>query len=316
LADTAPNYIPKLVLVAKGSFIYAQTQPYAVKITSDNNACNQKELEALQRVWNPFVIKIYDFFIEANCHFLFLEYCPGGSLLSIRHRSDFTTSYFLQLGRQLLIGLEAFHSRGIAHLDIKPSNILLDEYGGAKLADFGLSQLPCGAHLNKAGGTRNFMAPEILNHNTFDLFPADIYSLGVTFHILATGAEPSVAFFQPKPNVPPKFIQMVAAMLRTDPLLKPTAKELLENSVFEAVNSPKKISAGISYNSSMENLPKISLRQTAVRLIGLFQCFVLHCPPIVQSFNYNTTVVKRSTFLKEMNDFQNGGIDYNPEIWK
>mmetsp|Transcript_30435 Transcript_30435/g.34850 ORF Transcript_30435/g.34850 Transcript_30435/m.34850 type:complete len:153 (+) Transcript_30435:391-849(+) len=77
------------------------------------------------------------------------------------------------------------HSLGVAHLDIKPLNILLDERFNAKLADFGTAEIVDSLTIDSKNrcGTTGYMAPEFSrpgDRSSIDLFKADVYSLGKT----------------------------------------------------------------------------------------------------------------------------------------
>ena len=82
------------------------------------------------------------------------------------------------------------HELQIAHLDIKPDNILFDEFFNVKISDFGTSILLLDSDWTswRRWGTRSFMAPEVVNATQsaqYNVFKADIYSLGVTLMILS-----------------------------------------------------------------------------------------------------------------------------------
>jgi serine/threonine protein kinase len=152
-----------------------------------NIATFTAEVKSLSKVYHPHVINIYEQFTDDKHLYIVLEYCPGGSTLDyLKTNKVVPECLLLEWMRQTVDALCKCHSRGISHRDIKPSNILLDEHNRIKLADFGLSfsgekrQM-----LMRFGGSLPYSAPEILSGKKHDPFKADIWSLGITFYVLA-----------------------------------------------------------------------------------------------------------------------------------
>ena len=92
--------------------------------------------------------------------------------------------------REVCLGLQELHNRGIVHLDIKPENILESFSGKFKLGDLGMSRLMSQVveeHDIPEGDAR-YLAKELLNDDPFaqipDLTKADIFALGITFYEL------------------------------------------------------------------------------------------------------------------------------------
>ena len=149
------------------------------------------EVEALGKLTHPNVVALYDHFHQGNYFCLVLEYCPGGSLsdkIKLHHGLD--ESDLMIYTKEIARGLDFIHKHYIAHHDIKPGNILLDAFGRAKIADFGLSrgyEEPSSEHFK---GTIAFMPPEVLLKRQYDPFKADIWSFGATIYSLAKGELP------------------------------------------------------------------------------------------------------------------------------
>ena len=154
------------------------------------------EIQSLMNIINPNILYIYDYFIEGEYLFLITQYCPGGTVYDmIKKTGPFTYEKFVSYARQLLLALKACHDLGIAHSDIKPPNILIDEYGRPILADFGLAKFYKGSEKScEYSGTILLMAPEVLKKQPHDPFLADIWSLGITFYIMVTGTTPWDSF--------------------------------------------------------------------------------------------------------------------------
>merc|ERR1711879_973831 len=93
---------------------------------------------------------------------------------------------------QICKAINVFHSNKIAHMDIKPENILLDRDGNIKLADFGSCVHFDDTISESALTTILYSAPEARKYVSFDKAAADIWSLGVVFYVLVAGAYPFV----------------------------------------------------------------------------------------------------------------------------
>src|SRR5207237_4682702 len=104
-------------------------------------------------------------------------------------------SWAAELVRKVALGLEAAHSKGIVHRDIKPGNILLDADGEPLLSDFGLARTDIDVERLTADGTilgtPAYMAPEQAAGNLGEIGPrSDVYSLGVVLYQTLTGHLP------------------------------------------------------------------------------------------------------------------------------
>lgn len=112
-----------------------------------------------------------------------------------RDRDNLNEDTMRRIMRDVCLGLEELHSRGIVHLDIKPENILESFSGKFKLGDLGMARL-----LNKIAeehdypeGDCRYLAKELLNDDPSqpipDLTKADIFALGITIYELIEGKE-------------------------------------------------------------------------------------------------------------------------------
>ena len=120
-----------------------------------------------------------------------MEYVAGGSLATLlRHFGTLSPSCTAQYCRHILKGLQYLHSNDVAHLDVKPANVLIGEHGCCKLADFGTaSQYNTSVGIPREGGmdgTPVYMAPEAAEGRA--TMESDIWSVGMTCLELLTGA--------------------------------------------------------------------------------------------------------------------------------
>ncbi|THH17820.1 hypothetical protein EW146_g3073 [Bondarzewia mesenterica] len=131
-------------------------------------------------------------------HFnIFLEYVPGGSVTALlRNYGAFEEPLVRNFVRQILEGLDYVHERGIVHRDIKGANVLVDNKGGIKISDFGISKklednLMPGNRLHRPSlqGSVFWMAPEVVKQTAYTK-KADIWSVGCLVVEMFTGEHP------------------------------------------------------------------------------------------------------------------------------
>ncbi|CCH35007.1 serine/threonine-protein kinase [Actinosynnema sp. NPDC047251] len=154
-----------------------------------------REAQAAARLsGHPHVVSVHDAnFTPQGTPYLVMELCTGGSLADlIRRDGPLPAERVRQIGVQLADALAAAHAEGVLHRDIKPGNILLDRYGTAKLADFGLAAL-----LDAEGSstvTRDALSPSYASPEAFAMAKptpaADVYSLAATLYDLLAGKPP------------------------------------------------------------------------------------------------------------------------------
>ena len=149
----------------------------------------QNELHALMNIIHPFIIKVFNTFRTTNELYFILEYCPHGDLYrQVMKEGPIEGQKLVQYAVKLLEALIYLEEKNLTHNDIKPANILIDQYGRPKLADFGLSkQLKTLDDLSDDfTGSPAYLAPEVLNQKTYSPIKADIWSFGMTIFFLAT----------------------------------------------------------------------------------------------------------------------------------
>lgn len=170
------------------AFPHGTKSPVAIKI-SDSNTISH-ELDIMQRLDHPNILKSvrnsFEQIGDSSCGIY--EFCQHGDLAKWHEDNkksvDYwknAVAYFIQLCYAVL----HMHKKGIAHLDLKPANILLNEDNCLKLADFGNSAVAIEEGGNKwveARGTPHFMPPELWSQDKTDLaLKADTWALGVIY---------------------------------------------------------------------------------------------------------------------------------------
>ncbi|OHT08194.1 CAMK family protein kinase [Tritrichomonas foetus] len=174
-----------------GSVYLVLSERYNQEFVAKVSKCpeNTAEVTNLFNLDHPNIIKMFEYFTDANYLYVILEYCTGGSLKDvIRSTGPIKPPLLYNYCAQLLEALKYVHSRKMSHRDIKPSNILIDRNGRPKLADFDMGDNR--EIVNDIRGTKPYMAPELFQKNSYDPSIADIWSLGVTFYEMASGRLP------------------------------------------------------------------------------------------------------------------------------
>ncbi len=154
----------------------------------------KREAQSAAALNHPNIVQIYSIDNFDGRHCFAMEYVQGSSIQQmIKNQGPMDPAAAARLILQAASGLGAAHGQGIFHRDIKPANLMVDERGLVKITDFGLALLAAGAtRLTATGmfmGTPGYLSPEQCMDEDVD-HRADIYSLGVTFYEMLTGATP------------------------------------------------------------------------------------------------------------------------------
>lgn len=158
----------------------------------------RREIDSLKKLNHPNIIHLLEFIeikeTDNNKYFAILEYIPGSLRNYIDYNSDLgkyiRINDIKNICRQIISALEFCHEKEVYHLDVKPENILFDtKTMKATICDFGCSRLH---NYIKCGqiGTKEYMAPEIINLKPFYANKADMWSFGITFIELLTNKKP------------------------------------------------------------------------------------------------------------------------------
>lgn len=184
----------KLVEMEAKTMIELGSHPCLVNlIDADKSTCLYKKVDPECSSGTPRYIAGRE-----DVNYMVMERCTNGALSRfVRNTGPFEEDVARFLFTQLCSAVHFMHEQGFVHLDIKLDNILLDEFFNLKLADLGIALCARGpAHyLTHKRGTNKYMAPEVesaSNKAPYDVFKADIYSLGICLHLMLVGAYPSM----------------------------------------------------------------------------------------------------------------------------
>ena len=153
-----------------------------------------REVRAIGALQHEAIVRIHDAGVdELTGHpYIVMEFLDGETLDRARKSKERLSAADCRLvAREMANALDAAHSAGIVHRDVKPANIRYGSDGRPRLLDFGVARI-AGSELTRVGralGTPNYMAPEVLRAASVD-GRADLFSLGVVLYQCLTGSLP------------------------------------------------------------------------------------------------------------------------------
>jgi eukaryotic-like serine/threonine-protein kinase len=216
----------------------------------------ETEARAASALHHPNIVTIHEFGESPAGLFIAMEWIDGRTLRELIQSDAVEVAQAIDWSRQAARALDAAHTAGILHRDVKPENIILRKDGVVKIVDFGLARLagPVRPEPNSSGasgtisgtlsGTLLYMPPEILRGEAATS-ASDVFSLGTLLYELAAGRHPFAAetpldvyeaiecrtVVAPsllRAGIPPRIDALVLRMLDRDPALRPPASELCE----------------------------------------------------------------------------------------
>ncbi|XP_031767470.2 uncharacterized protein LOC113519810 isoform X2 [Galleria mellonella] len=179
-----------LVMDKQGDYYAAKTLKTRTQKKRDTA---QREYEIMKELKHPKLVQLIDAFVAKDTFILVMDYLWGGELFDrIVEEEHIKEVDVVPYVRQICEALDYLHSHKIAHLDLKPENIicLSPNSRQVKIIDFGLARVLEEGHITRAiYGTRDYVAPEVLNFERLTL-ACDMWSLGVVTYMLLSGVIP------------------------------------------------------------------------------------------------------------------------------
>src|SRR3954453_22877759 len=190
------------------------------------------EFSTLASLEHESIVKVLEYgLLHDRFPYFTMEYFPGKKISEYFDGHSWPELYDVIL--QIASALHHIHHLGIIHLDLKPSNILVDERGHAKIMDFGVAVESRQVLDRQIRGSLHYMPPEVLKQDRVDS-RADLYALGMTLYETVTGAlpgygRPSIEVIRMhldeevrppssiNPRVPPELEQIIMKLLEKDP---------------------------------------------------------------------------------------------------
>ena len=167
--------------------------PFEVAHEADVRHRFAAEARLMAGIDHPHVVPVYDYVENEDLCLFVMEYLPAGTVLDRFTSQGFDPGSAIGVALACASALEAAHSNGILHRDVKPANLMFAANGTVKLSDFGIAKIANGDGVKtRAGyvlGTALYIAPEQVLGNP--LTPAtDIYGLATTLYQLLSGTLP------------------------------------------------------------------------------------------------------------------------------
>lgn len=152
----------------------------------------RREVQIMSSVRHPNIVHIYEVFENSEKMILVMEYCSGGELYDyLSQKKVLQEEEARRLFRQIATAVYYCHIHKICHRDLKLENVLLDDTGSAKIADFGLSNVfKETSLLSTFCGSPLYASPEIVKGTAYIGPEVDCWSLGVLLYTLVYGAMP------------------------------------------------------------------------------------------------------------------------------
>ncbi|MEA4923392.1 MAG: Stk1 family PASTA domain-containing Ser/Thr kinase [Eubacteriaceae bacterium] len=155
----------------------------------------RKESHAAASLTHSNIVSIYDVGREGNINYIVMELVEGKALSQIiKEEAPMDYRRVISISKQIAAGLSAAHKHGIIHRDVKPHNILINEEGVAKIADFGIAKAVSTTTIvdntnETVMGSVHYFSPEQARGGYVDE-KSDIYSLGIVMYEMITGEVP------------------------------------------------------------------------------------------------------------------------------
>ncbi|KAJ9603842.1 Protein kinase [Cladophialophora chaetospira] len=217
----------------------------------------EREIQYLQLLRHPHIIKLYTVITTKTDIYMVLEYVPMELFDYIVKHGRLGEAKARKLFQQIICAVEYCHRHKIVHRDLKPENLLLDKNMNVKIADFGLSNIMTdGNFLKTSCGSPNYAAPEVIGGKLYAGPEVDVWSCGVILYVFLVGRLPfddefipalfkkiQAGTFHIPSQTPPGAVNLIKRCLQVHPVHRITIPEIRQDEWFikdlpEYLNDP------------------------------------------------------------------------------
>ncbi|KAF2832433.1 Pkinase-domain-containing protein [Ophiobolus disseminans] len=207
-------------------------------VTRDMAGRIEREIQYLQLLRHPHIIKLYTVITTPTEIIMVLEYAGGELFDYIVNNGRLPEDRARKFFQQIVCAVEYCHRHKIVHRDLKPENLLLDDQFNVKIADFGLSNIMTdGNFLKTSCGSPNYAAPEVISGKLYAGPEVDVWSCGVILYVLLVGRLPFDDEY-----IPTLFKKIAAGNYSIPTYLSPGAVSLIKKMLM--VNPVHRITIG------------------------------------------------------------------------
>ncbi|MCJ1270523.1 Protein kinase [Lobaria immixta] len=206
----------------------------------------EREIQYLQLLRHPHIIKLYTVITTPTDIIMVLEYAGGELFDYLVKHGKMAETKARRFFQQIVCAVEYCHRHKIVHRDLKPENLLLDGDLNVKIADFGLSNIMTdGNFLKTSCGSPNYAAPEVISGKLYAGPEVDVWSCGVILYVLLVGRLPFDDEFIPTlfkkissgNYTTPHYLSagaknIIHKMLKVNPVQRITIQEIRQDSWF------------------------------------------------------------------------------------
>jgi serine/threonine-protein kinase len=225
-----------------------------------------REIKVQASLDHPNIAALHTALRIDNQLLMLMEYVEGTTIETLLQSGPLPLEQAVDYIAQVLSALSYAHARGVVHRDLKPPNMMVTPGGAVKLMDFGIAKMTADQKLTRTGctvGSLYYMSPEQIK-GALDIDPrSDLYSLGVSFYEMVTGARPfqgdsefSIMSahlqtnppppIQLAPNMPPALSDLIIMSLEKDPARRFQTAEAFRNALIGLTHPAPRAAAAVA----------------------------------------------------------------------